>query len=168
MSIEWKFSEARMTAWRAFLQAYATLIPTLEREMREDRGLPLLWFDVLAQLIQSPEEGRLRMRDLAGSVLLISRSGLTRLVERMEKEGLVIREHSLEDRRNVYAVITPKGRTTLEGALPGHGNGVQEHFLRHLSDEEVKGLHVALAKVLKGEKAAGEKWWSFPSAHSDQ
>ena len=166
--MERKLSEARTTAWRAFLQAYGTLIPTLEREMQEDRGLPLLWFDVLAQLIQSPEEGRLRMRDLAGSVLLLSRSGLTRLVERMEREGLVIREHSLEDRRNVYAVITPKGRTTLERALPGHRSGIQEHFLRHLSDEEVQGLHVALAKILKAEKAPGEKWWCFPSTHSDQ
>ena len=106
-------------------------------------------------LAQSPEEGCLRMRDLAGSVLLISRSGLTRLIERMEKEGLVIREHSLEDRRNVYAVITPKGRTRLEGALPSHGNGVQEHFLRHLSDEEVQGLHVALAKILKSRIIGG-------------
>ena len=116
-------SDSRRTAWRAFLQAYATVLPTLERELREERGLPLVWFDVLAQLTQSPEEGRLRMRDLAGTVLLISRSGLTRLVERMEKEGLVVREHSLEDRRNVYAVITPKGRTTLEGGEAGPHEG---------------------------------------------
>lgn len=151
--------EARMTAWRAFLHAYATLIPILEREMQEDKGLPLVWYDVLAQLSDSPEDGRLRMQHLAGSVLLMSRSGLTRLIERMEKEGLVIREHSLEDRRGVYAVITPKGRTTLEQALPGHIRGIQEHFLRHLSDEDIHGLHVALAKVLKAEEATGEEWW---------
>ena len=152
--------EARMTAWRSFLHAYATLIPILEREMQEDKSLPLVWYDVLAQLRDSPEEeGRLRMQDLAGSVLLMSRSGLTRLIERMEKEGLVIREHSLEDRRVVYAVITPKGSTTLEQAIPGHVRGIQEHFLQHLSDEEVYGLHVALAKVLKAEKATGEEWW---------
>ena len=161
-------SEARMTAWRAFLHAYATLIPILEREMQEDKSLPLIWYDVLAQLSDSPEEGRLRMQDLAGSVLLMSRSGLTRLIERMEKEGLVIREHSLEDRRGVYAVITPKGRTTLEQAIPGHIRGIQEHFLQHLSDEEVHGLHVALAKVLKAEKAIGEEWWRLPSVQSDK
>ena len=78
-------SEARKTAWRAFLHAYATLIPILEREMQEDKSLPLIWYDVLAQLSDSPEDGRLRMQDLAGSVLLMSRSGLTRLIERMEK-----------------------------------------------------------------------------------
>ena len=154
--------EARMATWRAFLHAYATLIPILEREMQEDKGLPLLWYDVLAQLSDSPDEGRLRMQDVAGSVLLMSRSGLTRLIERMEKEGLVIREHSLEDRRSVYAVITPKGRTTLEQAMPGHIRGIQGHFLKHLSDEDVLGLHVALAKVLKAESATGEEWWRLP------
>ncbi len=162
--MEQESNEARMTAWRAFLHAYATLIPILEREMHEDKGLSLIWYDVLAQLSDSPEEGRLRMQDLAGSVLLMSRSGLTRLIERMEKEGLVIREHSLEDRRVVYAVITPKGRTTLEQAIPGHVRGIQEHFLQHLSDEEVHGLHAALAKVMKAEKATGEEWWRLPSA----
>ena len=166
--MEQKSTEFRLRAWGAFLHAYATLIPILEREMQEDKGLPLVWYDVLAQLRASPEEGRLRMQDLAGSVLLITRSGLTRLIERMEKEGLVVREHSLEDRRNVYAVITPKGRATLEGAIPGHHKGVQEHFLQHMSDEEVQGLHLALARVLEAEKAAGEKWWRFPSVSSDQ
>ena len=130
--------------------------------MHEDKGLPLLWYDVLAQLSDSQDEGRLRMQDVAGSVLLMSRSGLTRLIERMEKEGLVIREHSLEDRRSVYAVITPKGRTTLEQAMPGHISGIQEHFLQHLSDEEVHGLHVALANVLTAEEATGEEWWRLP------
>ena len=130
--------------------------------MQEEKGLPLVWYDVLAQLNDSNEKGRLRMQDLAGSVLLMSRSGLTRLIERMEKEGLVIREHSLEDRRSVYAVITPKGRRTFQQAIPGHIKGVQDHFLQHLSDEEVHGLHVALAKVLTAEKATGEEWWRLP------
>ncbi|MFQ6026750.1 MAG: MarR family winged helix-turn-helix transcriptional regulator [Dehalococcoidia bacterium] len=161
-------TEAPMTAWRAFLHAYATLIPILEREMKEDKSLPLIWYDVLAQLSDSPQEGRLRMQDLAGSVLLMSPSGLTRLIERMEKEGLVIREHCLEDRRGVFAVITPKGRATLEQAIPGHVRGIQEHFLRHLNDEEIRGLHVALAKVLKAERATGEEWWRLPSVLSDK
>lgn len=160
--MEQNTSESRMTAWRAFLHAYATLIPTLEREMQEDKDLSLVWYDVLAQLSDSPLEGRLRMQDLAGSVLLISRSGLTRLIERMEKEGLVKREHSLEDRRVVYAAITRKGRKILEQAMPGHIKGIQGHFLRHLSDKEVQGLHVALAKVLKAERAIGEEWWRLP------
>ena len=148
-----------MAAWRAFLHAYATLIPILEREMQKENGLPLVWYDVLAQLSDSPDNGRLRMQDLAGSVLLMSRSGLTRLIERMEKECLVIREHSTEDRRVVHVVITPKGKATLELAIPGHIGGVQEHFLRHLSDDEAHGLHVALAKVLEAENAPGQEWW---------
>ena len=130
--------------------------------MQEDNGLPLVWYDVLAQLTDSRTDGRLRMQDLAGSVLLMSRSGLTRLIERMEKESLVTREHSLEDRRVVFAVITPKGRTTLEQAIPGHIKGIQEHFLQHLSDEDAHGLHVALAKILEAENAVGEEWWRVP------
>ena len=62
-----KPNEARMAAWRAFLHTYATVIPALEREMQEDQNLTLVWYDILAQLSDSPEHGRLRMQDLSGS-----------------------------------------------------------------------------------------------------
>ena len=152
--MEHRPSDPRMAAWHTFLQTYATLIPTLEREMKADKDLPLLFYDVLSQLAESPERGRLRMQDLAESLLLLSRSGLTRLIERMEKRGLVTREHSLEDRRIVYTVITPEGISMLEESRPIHSRGIHQHFLRHLDDEDIRGLQVALAKVLKAEGAA--------------
>ena len=93
------------------------------------------------------------MQNLAESLLLLSRSGLTRLIERMEKHGLVAREHSSEDRRSVYAVITREGRKKLEEMRPVHIRGIQQHFLQHLDDEDVRGLQVALTKVLKAESA---------------
>lgn len=89
------------------------------------------------------------MQDFADWVLLISRSGRTRLVERAEKEGLVTPEHFLQDRRVVFAVITSKRKTMLQRAMAGHRHSIEQHFLRHLSDEEAHGLQVALAKVPK-------------------
>ncbi|MCH7746395.1 MAG: MarR family transcriptional regulator [Chloroflexi bacterium] len=138
-----------MSAWRAFLQAYSTVMRTLEREMQENDGLPLSWYDILAHLDDTPE-GRIRMQSLADSILL-SRSGLTRMVDRMVEAGLVTRETCPEDRRGTYAVITPDGRAAFRRAMPGHIQGIQEHFLRHMNEEDVHALHNALSKPLKAE-----------------
>jgi DNA-binding MarR family transcriptional regulator len=148
MSIQ--IPEERMEAWRAFLQAHAAVIRTLEREMQEEQGLPLTWYEILVWLDHAPE-GRLRMQDLADSVLL-SRSGLTRLMDRMTEAGLVTREACSYDRRGMNAVITPEGRAALERSAPGHLRGVQEHFLRHLDDADVQAMRRALSKVLASEK----------------
>ena len=142
-------SEESMAAWRAFLQAYSTVMRTLEREMQESDGLPLSWYDILAHL-DDTAEGRIRMQVLADSILL-SRSGLTRMVDRMVEAGLVTRETCPEDRRGTYAVITPDGRAAFRRAMPGHIQGIQEHFLRHMSEEEIRALHGALSKPLKAE-----------------
>ena len=83
--------------WEAFLRTQAAIVRRLEREMMETDGLPLPWYDVLIQLYATPEK-RLRMQVLAESVVL-SRSGVTRLIDRLEREGLVRREASPEDRR---------------------------------------------------------------------
>src|SRR5215510_1856359 len=85
-----ELSDEQLDAWRAFLRAQSALIRTLDRELQEDQGLPITFFDVLAQLTAAG--GRLRMSELADAVLL-SRSGVTRLVDRMERDGLVKREH---------------------------------------------------------------------------
>ena len=86
-----------MEAWEAVLRTVGSLLKIFERELEEAEGLPLPWYDVLIQLSAAPD-GRLRMQALAESVVL-SRSGLTRLIDRMEKAGMVDREHSTEDRR---------------------------------------------------------------------
>ena len=143
--------ETRLAVWRGFLEAHATVTRKLERDLMAQVGIPLTWYDVLIQLHESPE-GRLRMQALAESVVL-SRSGLTRLIDRMEKAGLVRREPAQEDRRGHYAVITEGGRQTYLRARPLHHRGIYEHFTRHLDDADVQALQTALAKVSKANQA---------------
>jgi DNA-binding MarR family transcriptional regulator len=139
-----------IAAWRAFLEAHAAVIRVLEREMAEEEGLPLTWYDILAHLDSAPQ-GRLRMQALA-ECLLLSRSGVTRLVDRMEQARLVRRESCPDDRRGCYAIITQDGRLALRRAMPGHFRGIQRHFLHHLNDQDIRALHSALSKVLRGER----------------
>ena len=139
-----ELSDEQFDAWKAFLRAQAELIRTLDRELEAEQGLPITFFDVLVQL--SAAGGRLRMSELADAVLL-SRSGVTRLVDRMVRAGLVRREECPEDRRSLYAALTPKGTRALEGALPVHVQGIAHHFGRHLSDEEAKTIAAALGRM---------------------
>ena len=142
-------SEEAMAAWRAFLLTYSKVMRTLEQEMQESEGLTLSWYDILAHLDCAPE-GAIRMQFLADSILL-SRSGLTRLIDRMADTGLVTRKACPEDRRGTYVVITPEGRAAFRCAMPGHIRSIQEHFLRHMSEEDVRALRGALSKVLEAE-----------------
>jgi DNA-binding MarR family transcriptional regulator len=139
-----QLSDQQLDAWKAFLRAQAELISTLDRELQAEQGLPLTFFDVLAQLSQAG--GRLRMSELADAVLL-SRSGVTRVVDRMERAGLVRREACSTDRRSLYAALTPEGKRVLTQARPAHLRGVAEHFARHLSDDEAKTLTAALGRM---------------------
>ncbi len=141
-----RIADNRMQTWQAFLEAHSKVIRVLESEMIEDQSLPLTWYDILANLNYSPD-GKMRMQTLADSVVL-SRSGLTRLFDRMTKEGLVTREPCPEDRRGTYAVITPQGADALARANPGHYRGIREHFLDKLDDSDVEAIQRALAKIL--------------------
>jgi len=137
--------DQQFEAWKALLRAQAELISTLDRELQAERGLPITFFDVLIQL--SVAGGRLRMSELADAVLL-SRSGVTRLVDRMVRDGLVRREACPTDRRSMYATLTAKGKRALAQARPVHLRGVAEHFGRHLSDDEAKTLTAALGRMV--------------------
>jgi DNA-binding MarR family transcriptional regulator len=136
---------ARLAAWRALLEAHASVTDLLERELEQERGLPLSKFEVLMKLAEAPG-GRLRMLELAQSVLL-SKSGLSRLVDRMEEADLVRRERCPSDRRGAFAVLTPRGRAQLRRAAPVHLRGIQEHFASHLADDELRVLADVLGKV---------------------
>jgi DNA-binding MarR family transcriptional regulator len=141
----------QIAAWQSFLMAHAKVIRSLEQEMEAEQRLPLVWYDVLDH-----KGGQLRMSDLADSVLL-SRSNITRLVDRMANAGLVKREPCPEDRRGMYAVITPEGREALRRAWPGHWRGIVEHFIQHLSHEDVKALHTVLSKVVQAETSSSSQ-----------
>lgn len=135
----------RVAAWRAFLRAHASVVRELERDLMNDTGMPLAWYDVLVQLAEAPQR-RLRMADLADKVLL-SRSGLTRLIDRMESNGLVSREPYPGDARGLYTVLTPLGYEKLRAAAPTHLAGVQAYWLSKFSDRELHDLHMLLGRL---------------------
>jgi DNA-binding MarR family transcriptional regulator len=135
----------RVAVWRSFLRAHAAVVTDLERDLDADVGLPLTWYDVLLTLARAPER-KLRMAQLADRVLL-SRSGLTRLVDRLEREGLVRREPSPDDARGTYTVLTAAGLHRLRDAVPAHLASVQRHWLAHFDDDELTTLGRLLARI---------------------
>ena len=139
--------ETRLAVWRGFLEAHATVTRKLERDLMEQVGVPLTWYDVLVHLSESPQ-GSLRHQVLADS-LVLSPSGVTRLVDRMVDAGLVCREASPDDRRVSYVVLTPKGRATLDRAGPGHIQSVVEHFACHLRGPEIASLASFFTRLLE-------------------
>src|SRR3954449_11424685 len=112
------FSELELDAWRGFLRSYATLVRELDEELTERHGLPLSSYDVLVQLDEAPD-GMLRMSHLADAVLL-SRSGLSRLVTRLADQGLLERLECKNDARGAFAAITDQGRELLADARAPH------------------------------------------------
>ena len=140
-------SEQHLAAWRAFLKAHATIINLIERDLAEAKRPPLSTYDVLIELYEASEH-RLRMHELAERVVL-SRSGLTRLVDRLEAEGLLIRDRCGTDRRGAYAVITEKGIEALQQTWPIYARGIAEYFAQWLTLEEAKLLELALSRILQ-------------------
>jgi DNA-binding MarR family transcriptional regulator len=131
-------------AWRALLQAHATLIRQLDTDLREHTGLPLADFDVLAQLAAA--DGELRMTALAARTL-ISRSGLTRRVARLVDEGLLRRANATDDGRGVVVALTGAGVARVAETVPVHLRGVSKLFVERLDDHELAVLETALRKV---------------------
>jgi DNA-binding MarR family transcriptional regulator len=134
-----------LAVWRSFLRAHAQLIRTLEAELGEAREIPLASYDVLVQLAEAPAH-RLRMTELADRVLL-SRSGLTRLIDRLERDGLVRREPVANDARGMYAVLTAAGIDRLRSATRVHLPGVEAHFARRFNRQELARLGQLLGRL---------------------
>lgn len=138
-------TDVEMDAWRSFLRAHAKVTRVLDAELIAECELPLGSYEVLLHLNEAPDR-RLRMTELAERVLL-SRSGLTRLVDRMEREGLIRRESCLSDLRGTNAVLTDAGYERLRSAAPVHLRGVREHIVDLLTREELEVLATALGRV---------------------
>ncbi len=130
--------EEELAAWRGLLRAHAQLVKTLDAELAREHDLPLSSYEVLLYLNDS-ESGRMRMSELADSVLL-SRSGLTRLVDRLERDGLLKRERCDSDARGFFAEITPEGRRAFAVARKTHLDGVRRLFLSRFSRDELRTL----------------------------
>jgi DNA-binding MarR family transcriptional regulator len=125
-------------AWRAFLSRHARVAQRLEADLMAHSDMPLAEFDVLFQLALT-DGHRLRMNELANRVLL-SRAGITRLVDRLVADGLVVRAKCASDARGSFAVLTDRGRQRLEVASPGHLAAVKHFFLESFSRPELETL----------------------------
>lgn len=134
-----------MSAWHGFIRAHAVVIRALSAELEAEHGLSLPSYEVLAHLSEAPER-RLRMSDLA-SCATLSPSGLTRLVDRMERDGLVRRERCGDDARVVYAVLTDAGQDKIEQAWPTHLRGVREHVVDRLTSSELTTLGATMERL---------------------
>jgi DNA-binding MarR family transcriptional regulator len=133
------FSPQELAAWRGMLRVHAEVTNELDAQMRAEHGLPVSSYEVLMFLADAPER-RLRMAEIADRVLL-SRSGLTRLVDRLVELGYVTRCAVEGDGRGAYAELTETGLQKLEAARRTHREGVRRHFLQRLTptDEIVLG-----------------------------
>jgi len=141
-------STAELGAWRGLLRVHTALVKALDAELAAAHNLPLSSYEVLITLESAPGRKR-RMAELADSVLL-SRSGMTRLVDRLEKDELLVRDTCTDDGRGCYAVLTEKGAELLATARPTHLDGVRERFLRHFSEDEMRLLATLWERVLPG------------------
>jgi len=136
--------EDALATWRAFLNAHAVLIQRIESDLKGQGLPPLSWYDVLWPLYRA-DDRRLRMNELAQQVVL-SRTGLVRLVDRIEAAGLLRREPVPEDGRGSYATITKEGAATLGRMWPVYGRHIQHDFLDRLGPD-ASLLRTALERV---------------------
>lgn len=139
-------STQRLQAWRRLLTAHSQATAAIERDLVSAGVLPLGWYDVLFALHEAPDNC-LRMHELAEAVVL-SRSGLTRLVDRLDKAGYVKREACPEDRRGQHAVLTPNGKAALRKTWPIYEASIRQHFARHFSDAESRQISKLLQRAI--------------------
>lgn len=140
---EW-LNETELQAWQAFLRASTRLMERLDAEL-DGFGISLADYEILVHLSDEPA-GELRMTELA-ALTLVSRSGLTRRLDRLVASGLVVRRSCPTDRRGVLAVLTPAGRARLEAAAPTHVDGVRRHFISQLRSQDLDTLAGSLDAV---------------------
>ena len=145
--------DPRLRAWIAFLRAYAAVTRRLEAELHAARDLGLAEYDALVQLALA-DGRRLRMSELAERVVL-SRSGVSRLVDRLEATGLVVRAACKDDARVAWATLTDAGLERLRDAAPVHLRGVETHFLAQIPDADREALIRALETVVHGLRDQG-------------
>ncbi|MDQ3871074.1 MAG: MarR family winged helix-turn-helix transcriptional regulator [Chloroflexota bacterium] len=136
----------RVEAWRRLLVAHAAALGAIEADLEAGDQIPLPWYDVLLELDAAPGR-RYRMQELAEHVVL-SRSRVSRIVDELQREGLVVREPDPSDGRASLAVLTEHGRAALRRAAPVYLASIERHFTSHLSDRDRRQLVDALGKVI--------------------
>lgn len=139
-------SDEEEEAWRSWITATRQLYAHLGQEMHDEFGLSIGDYEILVRLSEGPEQ-RLRMSELA-KLTLASRSRLSHQIDRMEKAGLVRREANPDDRRGLFAVLTPEGETALKEAAPFHVDGVRRNVFDILTKQELATVATVSRKVL--------------------
>jgi DNA-binding MarR family transcriptional regulator len=137
--------DSRLAPWRAFLLAHARVVRRLDEELRLEHDLTIGEYDALVTIAQAPER-RIRMRHLADQVVL-SKSGVTRLIDRLVDDGLVERSACLADARGAEAVLTDRGLARLRAASKTHLRGVNQHFLEILERDDLAAIERSMAVV---------------------
>ena len=135
----------RLEAWTTFLRAHAAITRELSADLQREHGLTLNDYEVLLHLSHA-DGGRLRRVDLAERVILTA-SGITRLLEGLERAGLVVKENCASDARVTYAKITPDGKAKLREAAKTHLRGVDELFVGRYSESELTTLADLLSRL---------------------
>jgi DNA-binding MarR family transcriptional regulator len=143
------------SALQAVLDTHRVIADAMEKTLRAEAGLSLAQYEVLHRLSEAPDR-RLRMVDITRR-LCVSKSGVTQLVDRLERAGLVARESCASDRRLTYARLTARGDEALRRSGPVCAPIVERQFARHLSEQDMACVRDALAKVLRGN--------GYPGAH---
>ena len=137
-------SPQRLRAWRLYFESALAVIDVLDGELERDAGLPMRWYDVLVQLEDAPDG--LRMNELAERILY-SKSGFTRVVDKMEAAGLVRRVRPENDRRSIFILQTPEGHAAMQRARPPHHQWVEANFTGLLTDGDIKAITRAFEKI---------------------
>lgn len=147
MAREPDLDELESRAWTAFLQAHARVTRMLEAELIDEQSLNLSQYEVLLRLARAPGRA-MRMLQLAESVLL-SPSGITRVVDQLERRGLVERKRCPSDARGYIAVVTSKGRARLRRAATVHVRGIRQHFTNRLTRRQLQQVASSLESIFR-------------------
>ena len=137
--------EERLRAWRGLLNAHAATVRRINQFLHEQGGLPLESYDALLELFAAPDK-RLRLRDL-GEQVVLTRSGVSRLVARLVDEGWVTRGTVDGDARGVYAQLTTDGEAAFRSTWPLYAEGISKFFGARMSVSEARQLAGVLERV---------------------
>ena len=138
--------DVEMSAWRSLLQAHASVVRRLEAELLAEHGLSLPSYEVLVHLSEQPDRSQ-RMTELSSAALL-SPSGVTRLVDKLQRDGLVRRRRCAADARVIYCELTDAGLAALVAAYPTHLRGVREHLVDKLDRADLHSLSASMDKLV--------------------
>jgi len=141
-----QIDDERLHLMGLIVRSHRLLTDRLGRELEQDVGIPLVFFDVLINVGAAPD-GRVTMSRLSNDIALTT-GGVTRLVDRMVDAGLVERSACPSDRRSIHVVLTPEGRGVLDRAIAAHIEGIDRHLMAHLSDKDRANLATVLTKIL--------------------